>query len=134
MTVRAWSGWRRAVARGAMLGLVFQALLGAFMLPMPYAVTSVAAASTAWTSAICVPKGVKQAGDGAGQTGPGSGQPAGACAVCAVLAVSSFALVPVLQPLPHEPPALITAQPGADRRPPRAAVLAWHNRGPPLQA
>jgi hypothetical protein len=114
-----------------MLGLVFQALLGAFMLPMSSAATS-SAASTAWNNAICVTMGIKQAADGGSQTEPGSGGPAGeACNVCAVLALSGLALVPVFQPLPLDLPAPSAAQPGADQRPPRAAILARHSRGPP---
>ncbi len=134
MTVRAQSGWRRAVARVAILGLVFQALLGAFMLPMSSAATSTAA-SIAWNNAICVSMGIKQAADGASETVPGSDQPAGeACNVCAVLALSGLALVPAFQPLPLDLPAPSAAQPGADQRPPCATILARHSRGPPPQA
>jgi hypothetical protein len=131
MTVRVHSGWRRAVARGAMLGLVFQAFVSAFMLPMPAAGTAAAR-----NNSICAPAAFKQAADDAGGAPPGSGQPAGkTCAVCTVLAaVASFALLPALQPLPLESPVPFIGQPATGRLLFHAAVFTQHNRGPPHQA
>ncbi len=131
MTVRAHSGWRRMIAAAAVLGLVFQAALSAFMMPMPPARAAMAASRAAGFP-VCTPLGFKWLPP---RTGGGQDeQPAGRedCAICAVLAASAFASLPVVHPVPApelQTPRIVPSRAGQCQ--PGATVLPHHNRGPP---
>jgi hypothetical protein len=132
MTVKAHSGWRRMIAGAAVLGLVFQAALSAFMMPMSPARAAMAASRGAGFP-VCTPLGFKwlpPRTDGGGQ----DEQPAGRedCAICAALAASAFASLPVVHPVPAlelQTPRTVPSRAGHCQ--PGATVLTHHNRGPP---
>jgi hypothetical protein len=135
MTAKAHKMWRRGIAQVTIFGLIFQAAMSAFMLPMPLMQAAVAAASHGQEIVICTSLGFERISLGtAGDAGKGN-QPAGAegCPVCVALAPAAAADLPVIQTnLPQEFQPAPVPQSAADRCPAQLTVLTQHNRGPPL--
>ncbi len=134
MTVKAHKMWRRGLAQVTIFGLIFQAAVSAFMLPMPVMQAAVAAASHGQEMVICTSLGFERVSITAtGETGKG-GQPSGSegCPVCVALAPAAAADLPVIAAVPQldvQPAPAI--RPAADRLPERLAILTQRNRGPP---
>ncbi len=135
MTVKAQNWWRRGIVQLTMFGLVIQAAMSAFMLPMPLMQSAVAAASNGQEIVICTSLGFERMPLGmAGDAGKGN-RPAGAegCPVCVALAPAAAADLPVIQTnLPQEVLPAQAPQPAVDQCPAQVTVLTQHNRGPPL--
>jgi hypothetical protein len=135
MTVKAHKMWRRGLAQVTIFGLIFQAAMSAFMLPMPLMQAAVAAASDGQDIVICTSFGFERVPAAASHDAGKGHQPAGteSCPVCTALAPAAFADVPVVQtdlPLEFQPAPV--SQPAADQCPAQVTVLTQHNRGPPL--
>jgi hypothetical protein len=129
MIVRAHSGWRQITAATAILGLVIQAALGAFMMAMPPARAAMAI-SRDTGSPVCTPQGFKSLPPRAGEDGQPSARVD--CAICAMLAAAASASLPAVQSvLPPEFQAVRLAPSPARQCQPGATILAHHNRGPP---
>jgi hypothetical protein len=86
------SSWRHVTTGAAIMGLVFQAMMAAVMLPMPLGTQSALADAGPDVIVICTPTGLKQisfdaSGNAVEKTVPGS-----KCPVCAALAAVVFAM------------------------------------------
>jgi hypothetical protein len=131
MSGRVNSGWRRAIARLVIYSLTLQAVIAAFMLPMPLAAQSASPGSFV----LCSPSGVKQIAfdqDGNPVNDQSPDAP-GQCPVCLALAGASAAVLPVVDAAPSAPmPCPEFLQSGDDLRLPGAALRSLNNRGPPL--
>lgn len=133
MGVKVQSYWRHLTARVAILGLVFQAVVAAAMLPMPLILSSGAQASPLDGGAIVVCTGtgfklitIDENGNPVEKTLPGQD-----CPVCAALAAVAFAdqaAPPVVTAPPSNPDVLL---PVNEHIPASIACLAHNNRGPP---
>jgi hypothetical protein len=132
---QAHSYWRQLVTKVAMVGVVFHALMVAYMLPMPVAmITPAQATSLDGPIIVCSPEGYKQI------TFDHDGKPVEKqlpnqhCPVCDALAASAFAAQAV------QPAVLVTLtssdvlRPVNDYRPTSIACLKHNNRGPPAHA
>jgi hypothetical protein len=129
MRLSTYNIWQRFAARIAISGMLLQAALSAFMLPMPRAAYEVQAGIAA---PVCVPGGMIRADGPADKTAP-DGVP-DACPVCAMLAAAGLALAPSFQALPQSPPLASTGLAPVDEARPGTVVLARHSRGPPFNS
>ena len=135
MTAKAHNWWRRGIVQLTMFGLVIQAAMSAFMLPMPLMQSAVAAASNGQEIVICTSLGFERIPLGAAGDAGNGNQPAGAegCPVCVALVPAAAADLPVIETnLPQEVLSAQAPQPAADQCPAQVTVLTQHNRGPPL--
>jgi hypothetical protein len=134
MTAKAHKMRRRGLVQLTIFGLIFQAAMSAFMLPMPLIQAAVAAESGGLEMVICTSYGFERVpvpSGGSGQTG----HPAGteSCPVCMALAPAASADLPVIAKLPpHDVQPAPGLMPAADLRPESPTVLTHRNRGPPL--
>ena len=126
---------RHFIASVAIIGLVFQALMAAVMLPMPLGMRSAqAAAAGPNLIVICTPYGMKQISFDAGGNPFEKQLPGNGCPVCDALAAVAFALPAADAAEPVAVAAADAGRPANEFLPASIACLAHNNRGPPFPA
>jgi hypothetical protein len=130
----------KAISMLVIIGLVFQAMMAAVMLPMPLTGSSALAAERADAGGlsssyiICTPEGLKRIS--LDENGNPVEEPlsSGGCAVCNALAASTFALPAMDIVAPVNCADTDVAFPGAEFRYVSVAHGIQNNRGPPCLA
>lgn len=128
------SYWQHLATKVAMVGVVFHALMFAYMLPMPIAMAApVTAASLDGPIIVCTPEGIKQISFD--QDGNLVEKQLPGCPICDALAAASFATQ-----TPAQPVVLVALtnsdvlRPVNEHRFTSITCRTHNNRGPPIHA
>ncbi len=128
------SNRRAFVAKTAILGLVFQAVMAAVMLPMPLGTRSAQAGASPDIILICTPTGLKQISFDASGNPVEKDMPGSGCPVCDALATATFALPAIDGGAPLPAGAADIAPSPSDCFIASIAHRTHNNRGPPARA
>ena len=128
------SNRRHFIASAAIMGLVFQAVMAAVMLPMPLGMRSAQAGAGPHAIVICTPSGMKHISFDANGNPVGKTVPASACPVCDALAAVALAMPATDAAAPVPVAAPDAGRPANEFLPASTACLAHNNRGPPALA
>lgn len=138
MSSKVYRQWRHLISQVLMIGLVFQAVMVAYMLPMP--VMAAMGVTSGWVSAsdsrqmiICTPSGLKQITvDDNGNFVEVDVTGNNHCSVCDTLAGTTFALNEMQPALPARFVSPENCHPVNDHRLPSITCRVHNNRDPPF--